>query len=239
MPSTPARRSSLPNRMRPTTLSLGRLLRPLAPLLLAAAIACGVYAWAKSVTPDYGTSLFGQTGADTLPLKSWLATAVLGLALLQLCTALWLYGRIRRPASASAPPGHRAPPYRGDGDRPHAADRLSLPVRIRLPGLRLADACPLARGLLHLRGGRGQGPRGPLAEPPRLGPPGCRRHARERRGGALVYGRALVLQRSQPAAPRRLTHSGGFGSGHPVLRRILAVARPCARARCVRSGRAC
>jgi hypothetical protein len=68
----------------------------LAPLLLAAAIACGVYAWAKSVTPDYGISLFGQTGADTLPLKSWLATAVLALALLQLYTALWLYGRIRR-----------------------------------------------------------------------------------------------------------------------------------------------
>ena len=82
--------------MRPTTLSPGRLLRPLAPLLLAAAIACGVYAWAKNVTPDYGISLFGQTGADTLSLKSWLATAVLGLALLQLCTALWLYGRIPR-----------------------------------------------------------------------------------------------------------------------------------------------
>jgi Family of unknown function (DUF6529) len=82
--------------MRPTTSSLGRLFRPLAPLLLAAAIACGVYAWAKNGTPDYGASLFGQTGADTLPLKSWLATAVLGLALLQLCTALWLYGRIGR-----------------------------------------------------------------------------------------------------------------------------------------------
>jgi uncharacterized protein DUF6529 len=84
--------------MRPTTFSPGRLFRPLAPLLLAAAIACGVYAWAKNGTPDYGTSLFGQTGAETLPLKSWLATAVLGLALLQLCTAMWLYGRIRRPS---------------------------------------------------------------------------------------------------------------------------------------------
>jgi len=88
----------VPNPRRPTTFSLGRSFRPLAPLLLAAAIACGVYAWAKNGTPDYGTSLFGQTGADTLPLKSWLATAVLGLALLQLCTAMWLYGRIRRPS---------------------------------------------------------------------------------------------------------------------------------------------
>ena len=82
--------------MRPTTSSLRHLLRPLAPPVLAATIACGVYARAKSGTPDYGTSLFGQTGADTLPLKSWLATAVLGLALVQLCTALWLYGRIGR-----------------------------------------------------------------------------------------------------------------------------------------------
>jgi len=82
--------------MRPTTFSPERLLRPLAPPLLAAAIACGVYAWAKNGTPDYGTSLFGQTGPDTLPLKSWLATGVLGLALVQLCTALWLYGRIGR-----------------------------------------------------------------------------------------------------------------------------------------------
>ena len=61
--------------MRPTTSSLRHLLRPLAPPVLAATIACGVYARAKSGTPDYGTSLFGQTGADTLPLKSWLATA--------------------------------------------------------------------------------------------------------------------------------------------------------------------
>jgi hypothetical protein len=82
--------------MRQTTFSSARLLRPLVPLFLAAAIACGLYVWAKSGTPDYATGLFGQTGADTLPLKSWLATAVLGLALLQLCTALWLYGRIGR-----------------------------------------------------------------------------------------------------------------------------------------------
>jgi hypothetical protein len=80
---------------RPGPSSVARF-QPLAPLLLGAAIACGVYGWAKSITPDYGTGLFGQTGADTLPLKSWLATAVLGLALLQVYTAVWLYGRIRR-----------------------------------------------------------------------------------------------------------------------------------------------
>jgi Family of unknown function (DUF6529) len=70
--------------------------RPLTPVLLAGAIAGSVYTWATVVTPDYGTSLLGQTGPDTLPLKSWLATALLGLALIQVYTAAWLYGRIRR-----------------------------------------------------------------------------------------------------------------------------------------------
>jgi Family of unknown function (DUF6529) len=108
--------------MRPTTFSLGRLFRPLAPLLLAAAIACGVYAWAKNITPDYGISLFGQTGADTLSLKSWLATAVLGLALLQLCTALWLYERI--------PQAHVRPQHLGTVHRLTGATAIlvSLPI---------------------------------------------------------------------------------------------------------------
>jgi hypothetical protein len=116
--------------MRATTSSLRRL-RPLVPLLLAAAIACGLYARAKSGTPDYGTSLFGQTGADTLPLKSWLATAVLGLALLQLCTALWLYGRIGRV--------HFRPRRLGTAHRLTGATAilLSLPI---------AYHCPLAYG---------------------------------------------------------------------------------------------
>jgi plastocyanin len=66
------------------------------PLLVAAAVTAGIYVWAKSISPDYSTSLFGQSAADTLPLKSWLATAVLALAVLQLYTALWLYGRLHR-----------------------------------------------------------------------------------------------------------------------------------------------
>ena len=70
-------------------------LRSIAPLLAAGGVAAGAYAWAKSVNPDYTTSLFGQKAADTLPLKSWLATAVLALAALQLSTALWLYGKLR------------------------------------------------------------------------------------------------------------------------------------------------
>jgi plastocyanin len=70
--------------------------RALIPLALGTLTAAGLYVWAKSLTPDYSTSLFGQTAADTFPLKSWLATALLALAVLQVTTALWLYGKIGR-----------------------------------------------------------------------------------------------------------------------------------------------
>jgi plastocyanin len=66
------------------------------PLALAAGVTAGVYVWAKAITPDYGTSLFGQTANDTFPLKSWLATALLALAMSQVITALWLYGKLLR-----------------------------------------------------------------------------------------------------------------------------------------------
>ena len=59
-----------------------------------------VFVWAKTITPDYTTSLFGQSAADTYPLKSWLASAVAALALFQLFSALRIYGRLgpaRRP----------------------------------------------------------------------------------------------------------------------------------------------
>jgi plastocyanin len=70
--------------------------RLLIPLALGTVVALGLYVWAKNLTPDYSTSLFGQTAADTLPLKSWLGTALLALAVLQVTTALWLYGKLVR-----------------------------------------------------------------------------------------------------------------------------------------------
>jgi hypothetical protein len=74
------------------------------PLLLAVAMAAGLYAFGRNHTPNYsGTALFGRTAADTLALKSWLATAILGLALLQLLSALWIYRQL---------PGARRPPKR-------------------------------------------------------------------------------------------------------------------------------
>jgi Family of unknown function (DUF6529) len=86
-----------------------------APVLLWAAVALaavagGLYAFGTQHTPDYTTSLFGQTGPDTFKLKSWLATGVLAFAAVQLGLALWMYGRL--PWIGVAPPSvgpvHRA-----------------------------------------------------------------------------------------------------------------------------------
>jgi Family of unknown function (DUF6529) len=69
--------------------------RLLLPVGLAFAIPAGLYVFGTQHVPDYsGTTLFGRTATDTLPLKSWLATGLLTLAILQLGLALWLYGRL-------------------------------------------------------------------------------------------------------------------------------------------------
>jgi hypothetical protein len=83
----------------------GALPRPLvfaAPLMFLAAISIAIYVAGRSITPDYsGTALFGRTATDTLPLKSTLASVVLGLATFQLLSATWIYGRL--PALGSRP----------------------------------------------------------------------------------------------------------------------------------------
>ena len=63
-------------------------------LLLAAALAAGLYVFGKNHTPDYNTSLFGKTGTDTLQLKAVLASVVLGLAVFQITTAAWFMGKL-------------------------------------------------------------------------------------------------------------------------------------------------
>jgi Family of unknown function (DUF6529) len=70
--------------------------------LAAAVLGIGLYAFGTEHTPDYATSLFGQSGPDTLSLKSWLATGVLAFAVTQLGLALWMYGRL--PWVAVGPP---------------------------------------------------------------------------------------------------------------------------------------
>ncbi len=70
--------------------------------LAAAIVAVALYVFGTQHTPDYTTSLFGQSGQGTLSLKSWLATGVLAFAAIQLGLALWIYGRL--PFAPIAPP---------------------------------------------------------------------------------------------------------------------------------------
>src|SRR5437764_11111856 len=72
------------------------------PLFVAAAVTAGLYVFGTQHTPDYYTSLFGQSAADTLPLKSWLGTGLLALAGVQLLLALWMYGRLPRIRTAGS-----------------------------------------------------------------------------------------------------------------------------------------
>ncbi len=77
--------------------------RLLLPFSVALAIAAGLYAFGTEHVPDYsGTALFGRTAVDTVSLKSWLATGVLALAVLQLGLALWMYGRLPGMPAAGA-----------------------------------------------------------------------------------------------------------------------------------------
>jgi hypothetical protein len=75
--------------------------------LLAAAVTGALYAVGRLHAPDYAASLFGQTGIAAITLKSLLATIVLGLAIVQVLLALWIYrklplaGRPPRPVRLS------------------------------------------------------------------------------------------------------------------------------------------
>src|SRR5439155_16741214 len=53
-------------------------------------------------SPNYGFSLFGQAGPDAIVLKSMLASIALGLAVLQVLLALWIYRKL--PLAASKRP---------------------------------------------------------------------------------------------------------------------------------------
>jgi hypothetical protein len=90
--------------------------------LAAALVGVGLYVFGTQHTPDYSISLFGQSGPDTLSLKSWLATGVLAFAVVQLGLALWMYGRL--PFIGIAPP-QVGPVHRAVGA---AAILLTIPI---------------------------------------------------------------------------------------------------------------
>ncbi|MER6123252.1 DUF6529 family protein [Streptomyces sp. NPDC001795] len=72
-------------------------------ILLPVAVVVGLYWYGRVHTPNYETSLFGQRGNDARLLKAQLGSALLGLALIQLFLALWMYRRL--PALRAAPHG--------------------------------------------------------------------------------------------------------------------------------------
>jgi Family of unknown function (DUF6529) len=69
--------------------------------LLAAAVSVALYAAGRLHTPDLTFSLFGRVGLDAIALKSLLATVALGLAVLQVLLALWIYRKL--PLAGSPP----------------------------------------------------------------------------------------------------------------------------------------
>ena len=89
--------------------TVARRFRPslVLPLLLGLVVAGGLYAFGRNHTPDYGISLFGRTGVDTLSLKSWLGTGLLALAAVQVALALWMYERLKVAPPSGVRIAHR------------------------------------------------------------------------------------------------------------------------------------
>jgi hypothetical protein len=86
--------------------SVGAVPRPAGRLAvaggLALVVAVALYAFGRTHTPSYTMGLFGQHGIAVNRLKAQLATGMLGLALVQLTLALWMYQRL--PGAGVAPP---------------------------------------------------------------------------------------------------------------------------------------
>jgi hypothetical protein len=68
----------------------------------ALVVAVALYIFGQTHTPSYTMGLFGQHGIAVNRLKAQLATGMLGLALVQLTLALWMYRRL--PGAGAAPP---------------------------------------------------------------------------------------------------------------------------------------
>ena len=73
--------------------------------LAGAAVAVVLYIIGRVHTADYTAGLFGQTGLNAIMLKSALATAALGLAVVQVLLALWIYRKLPFAARAPKPVG--------------------------------------------------------------------------------------------------------------------------------------
>jgi hypothetical protein len=112
-----------------------------AVLLVAAGVAVVVGAYARVHSPS-GRPLFTLGFSGMLQMKTWLASAALALAAVQLVTAAWMWGRLPRAGPA---PGWVTPLHRWSGS---GAFVLTLPVAVHcLWALGFGTATP--RVLLH------------------------------------------------------------------------------------------
>jgi hypothetical protein len=80
--------------------------------LLAAGVTVALYAAGRLHTPDSTLGLFGRTGLAAIAFKSVLASVALGLAVLQVLLALWIY---RKLPLAGSPPRPVRLAHRGIG----------------------------------------------------------------------------------------------------------------------------
>ena len=99
--------------------SIGALLAVVA-LGAAVAVSLGVYGRIHAPTGD-SISPFGFPAV--LPMKAWFATGAAALALFQLVSALWMWGRL--PGGSAPAPGWTGPAHRWSGT---VAFLLTLPV---------------------------------------------------------------------------------------------------------------
>ena len=110
-------------------------------LLVGAAVAVPLGVYARLHTPA-SRPLFLLGFSGMLQLKTWLSTAALALVVVQLLTALWMWGRL--PGAGPAP-GWAAPLHRWSGA---VAFVLTIPVALHcLWALGLVTASP--RVVIH------------------------------------------------------------------------------------------
>jgi hypothetical protein len=79
----------------------------LVPLLVGAVVAVALGVFGRLHTPT-GTALFTAGFPSLISFKVWLTVAALAFAFVQLLTALWMFGKLGRPAPSWAGGLHRA-----------------------------------------------------------------------------------------------------------------------------------
>ena len=114
-------------------------------LLLGAGVSVALGVYARAHTPS-SRPLFTLGFSGMLQMKTWLATGVLVLVLVQLASAMWMWGRL--PGAGEAP-DWLAPVHRWSGT---VAFVLSLPVAFHCIWA-LGFGSPTPRVILHSTAG--------------------------------------------------------------------------------------